>query len=178
MKQQAEKGAVLVISLIMLVVLTLLGITAMQSTTLEEKMAGNLKDRNLAFQAAEGAAILAEKWLSGKTNLPIEKSDGSAGIWVYNSMDSDAANGVPWWLEADRDASWWAANGGDGETVIAMGAGLNSQPSYVIEKLPLTTGPSLQAGSAMHSNNLLRVTARGVGGTESAVVVLQTTYKW
>ncbi len=173
-----QSGAVLAISLVMLVVLTLLGVTAMQSTTMEERMAGNLRDRNLAFQASEGALVLAESWLSNLSNLPTDKSDGSAGIWTYNAMDTDTGNGVAWWQESGADASWWATNGGDGTTVIAMGSSLASQPSYIIEKFPLAAGPSMRSGSALQSQNLLRVTARGVGGSESAVVVLQTMYKW
>ncbi|MCX7100437.1 MAG: PilX N-terminal domain-containing pilus assembly protein, partial [Methylobacter sp.] len=50
-----QSGAVLIISLIMLLLLTLIGTTAMQTSTLEEKMAGNLRDRDIAFQAAESA---------------------------------------------------------------------------------------------------------------------------
>ncbi len=51
--RQRQKGAVLVVSLMILLVLTLIGVTAMTTSTLEERMAGNLKDVNLAFQAAE-----------------------------------------------------------------------------------------------------------------------------
>ena len=173
-----QSGVVLAISLIMLVVLTLLGVTAMQSTTLEERMAGNLRDRNLAFQASEGALILAEGWLSDLSDLPLDKSDGSGGIWTFNNMDADTSNGLPWWEEASADAAWWATNGGDGSTVIAMGTSLSSQPTYIIEKFPLTMGPSMRSGAALQSENMLRVTARGVGGSESAVVILQTMYKW
>ena len=173
-----QSGAVLAISLIMLVVLTLLGVTAMQSTTMEERMAGNLRDRNLAFQASEGALMLAEGWLSGLANLPTENSTGSAGIWTYNSMDTDTTNGISWWEEPGADVSWWATNGGDGSTVIAMGSSLASQPSYIVEKFPLAAGPSMRSGSALQTQNMLRVTARGVGGSESAVVILQTMYKW
>ena len=50
-----QRGATLAIVLIFLVLVTLIGVTAMTTTTLEEKMAGNLKDQNLAFQAAESA---------------------------------------------------------------------------------------------------------------------------
>lgn len=50
-----QGGAALVVGLILLVVVTLMGISAMRDTTLEEKMAGNLRDSNLAFQASETA---------------------------------------------------------------------------------------------------------------------------
>jgi type IV pilus assembly protein PilX len=50
-----QRGATLAIVLIFLVLVTLIGVTAMTTTTLEEKMSGNLKEQNLAFQAAESA---------------------------------------------------------------------------------------------------------------------------
>ena len=48
-----QRGAALVTSLMILFVLTLLGITSMQDTTLEEKMAGNMRNANIAFQKTE-----------------------------------------------------------------------------------------------------------------------------
>ncbi len=48
-----QRGAALIVGLVLLVVVTLVGVGAMQSTTLQEKMAGNLRDSNLAFQASE-----------------------------------------------------------------------------------------------------------------------------
>jgi len=48
-----QSGAVLIIALIMLAVLTLLGVTAMHTTSLEEKMASNSQEGNRAFQLAE-----------------------------------------------------------------------------------------------------------------------------
>ncbi len=67
-----QAGVVLVIGLIILLVLTLIGVSGMQNTSLEEKMAGNLRDRNLAFQAAEAAMRDAEADIrnTAKTALP------------------------------------------------------------------------------------------------------------
>ncbi|MDG4559697.1 MAG: PilX N-terminal domain-containing pilus assembly protein [Candidatus Competibacter sp.] len=55
-----QRGAALVVGLILLVVITLVGVAAMRGTTLQEKMAGNLRDSNLSFQAAEAALRLCE----------------------------------------------------------------------------------------------------------------------
>ena len=59
-----QKGAALVVGLILLVVITLIGVSAMQSTTLQEKMAGNLRDSNLSFQAAEVGLRFCENILT------------------------------------------------------------------------------------------------------------------
>lgn len=48
-----QSGAVLIVAMILLVVLTLLGVTAMNTSSLEEKMASNTQEQVHAFQAAE-----------------------------------------------------------------------------------------------------------------------------
>jgi type IV pilus assembly protein PilX len=48
-----QKGAALIVSLVLMVVLTALGISAMNMSTLELTMAGNTQSAQLAFQAAE-----------------------------------------------------------------------------------------------------------------------------
>lgn len=50
-----QRGATLIVGLIFMVALTLLGVIAMKSTVLQERMAGGLRDRSLAFQSAEAA---------------------------------------------------------------------------------------------------------------------------
>ena len=51
---RAQRGAVLYVALIMLILLALLGITAMQVTGLQERMTGSYRSTNMAFQNAEG----------------------------------------------------------------------------------------------------------------------------
>ncbi len=58
-----QRGAVLIVSLIMLLVMTLLGISTMGSTKLEMRMASNNQGRQEAFQAAEAALVVAENRL-------------------------------------------------------------------------------------------------------------------
>ena len=53
--RNAQRGAVLVIALLFLTILTILGVTAMTTTTYEERLAGNARDSGTAFQAAEAA---------------------------------------------------------------------------------------------------------------------------
>lgn len=55
-----QAGAVLVVALLFLLIITMLGVTSMQSTTSEERMSGNTRDWNNALQAAEAA--LRDAW--------------------------------------------------------------------------------------------------------------------
>jgi Tfp pilus assembly protein PilX len=59
MPMKKQKGAALIVSLVLLTWVALLGVAGVQTIGLEEKMAGHSFDRNLEFQAAE--AMLKEK---------------------------------------------------------------------------------------------------------------------
>ncbi len=55
-----QTGAALIVSLLLLLVMTLLGVSAMQGSVLEEKMAGNFFEREKTFQIAEAQLRSAE----------------------------------------------------------------------------------------------------------------------
>lgn len=59
-----ESGSALVVSLILLVVLTMLAVQGMRSNVMQERMAGNMRERSTAFQAAEAALREGERQLS------------------------------------------------------------------------------------------------------------------
>ena len=103
-----ERGAVLVVSLLILAMMTIIGVAAMDTSVMEEKMAGNMRDRNIAFQAAESALRLGETWIAARSVLPEISNDGSTGIWDLNKPDPDTTNNLYWWHE--RDQAWWNAN--------------------------------------------------------------------
>jgi type IV pilus assembly protein PilX len=84
-----QQGAVLIVALIFLVILTMLGVTAMTGTTMETRMAGNSRDLGVALNAAEAAMRDAEwdiggYWYPGKQaairNPPMLPTDfGASG---------------------------------------------------------------------------------------------------
>ena len=55
-----QDGSALIICMIFLLLLTILGVSSMQSATMQEKMVGNAVEENRAFQAAEGALRAGE----------------------------------------------------------------------------------------------------------------------
>ena len=63
-----QSGAVLIVSLLMLLVTTMLGITSMSTAVMEEKMASNSRQKQLAFQAAESGLRFAETWPNEQCN--------------------------------------------------------------------------------------------------------------
>lgn len=62
-KSHREKGFVLAISMIFLIVMTLLAVAAIKRATLDEKITANLRTQNLSFQAAEKALRFCERFL-------------------------------------------------------------------------------------------------------------------
>lgn len=78
----AQRGVTLIVALIFLAILSLLGVTVAQTTQLEERMAGNTRDRDLAFQATEAAL----RWASTQNMETL-----SAGATINNANNDDAA---------------------------------------------------------------------------------------
>ncbi len=155
-----QQGSALIIALVFLLAMTLIGTTAMQGTSQQENMAGNVRDRNLAFQAAEAALRAGERDLINTINLPV-------AVQAQNTGDS--------WMNYFQNFPSFFLN----NTVNPPAAGnvvaltqVGQQPSYVIENMN-------NADIACLSNLMLncsRITARGVGGTRNAVVILQSMY--
>lgn len=163
-----ERGAAMVVALIMLVVLTVLGTATARMTLLEERMTGNTQDRRVAFQAAEAGLREGEDLLE----LPV-------------LPDFDGANGLYQPADPDVDPLWRTVNFDDGATrsydglANADGPLANAGARYFVEELPRvpTAGVSLAADTPVDDVSFYRVTARGVGISGTAAVTLQTTYR-
>lgn len=166
-----QDGVVLVVSLIMLLLMTLLGVAAMNTSLLEEKMAGNSRDLELAFQAAETGLRDGELWVANQVVEPDAKSDGTSRIWTINSIDPNIANPVNWWQE--RNETWWFNN------AVAYGVAIpkvKTVPHTIIEyKQFISDDLLLGNGNSSEGVTYYRVTSRGTGGSDQARVLLQTT---
>lgn len=160
-----QKGVTLVIALIFLAVLSLLGATAAQNSVLEERMAGNTRDRDLAFQAAEAALEDAEINIATLRNQM-----GNPGLVVADNCTVPST--PPCYLSHGNDAAYWTStfvwnttNARHPTQIINQVA---SQPLYMIERIP--GGPG--------TLETYRVTARGVGKSANAVAITQTVFNF
>lgn len=75
----------------------------MQGTTLQEKMAGNLRDYNLAFQAGEAALRDAERYLFNTASLP-SFSDSCTNGFCTPSVPTNAPK---WKMLNTSNVSYW-----------------------------------------------------------------------
>jgi type IV pilus assembly protein PilX len=166
-----QSGAVLAIGLILLFVLTLLGLAGAQVTSLEEKMAGNLRQRNLAFQRAESALLNAERFIESNDPAfnplkpiggPFQASDCSGGLCPLTNP--------PKWSVAGFD---WASNKTHSyiDTDPASFPVTAKPPRFVLELLDTRTS---DGDSSLYAT--FRITAKGWGDDTNAEVQLQSIY--
>lgn len=159
-------GATLAVSLLLLFVITLLGVSTIQTSQMQEKMTANLQDKERSFSAAESALAAGEAWLQ---SLDAEPSR-AALCQAFPCVQEKYVNVN---LE-EQDSSWW-------QTRSASYAGTLSHiatpPRYIIEYMQFVPdspviGTNKQNVAGVH---YYQVTARGTGTTDEAVTVLQTT---
>src|SRR3972149_5447153 len=126
-----QRGSVLTISLLILIVLILIGVTNMGTTALEEKMSGNLRDQNLSFQAGESAVRAGEGWISQQIAIPDKVSVcATPPCDVWDAAVADIAGA------ANQPYNWWEANAKEfGVTGTQEFADLNGDPYYIVEEL-------------------------------------------
>lgn len=160
-----QQGSTLVISLMILIVMTLIGITGIASSTLEEKMAGNTRDQALAFQAAEAALRDGEQYWGNIVSLAAAFNGATAGLYPQGNHP-DVFDDDTW----DNSRPYTGAI-----------AGVKEQPQFIIELLGQiqTNTDDLNIGgygetSGLSTPFVARVTARAVGGTDNTVVILQS----
>ena len=168
-----QRGVALFISLVLLLVLTIIGVSAVQTTTLETRMARNEHDALLAFQAAESALRDAENFLEGVVTTAIFTDAGANGLWTIAPLGDPNR-----W----EDPNVWLG-GTSVQAPTAAGAVVAEQPRYLIEHVAsvLIEENAFQisdpyGGGAADRVEIFRVTARGVGGSANSQVLLQTTY--
>jgi len=172
---QSQTGSALLVSLIILVVMTLLGLSGIRTSVLEERMAGNMRDSELAFQAAEAALRAAEKNISDNIiSTTTFDTDGSDGF--YNNDDERIWETVAW---SSADSLAYS----DFDSLTTTGVNVATAPRYVIQNL-VAVGSN--AGKLNQSNygqgtgagqvTTFTITARGTGGSDTSVVYLQSTF--
>jgi type IV pilus assembly protein PilX len=181
--QCAQRGMVLISSLLLLLVVTIMALAIFRNSGLEEKIAGNQREKERALHAAESAQQYAEWWLSsglGATtpilcNSVVAATTAAAGQVCANTLPSIAVNGnvanLPWTVGAGAPVGVTYA---PPNMILNAAGGVNTYyttPVFYISYLGLT------ADSTTSNYKLLyQVDAAGYGGSANAVAVVESTY--
>lgn len=166
-----QQGSVLIISLILMVVLTILGVSGMKTSLLEEKMAGNLRDSQLAFQAAEATLKQAEQYIDDNiVSIVHFDDDGSDGL--YDTSTQKLWETIAW----DDNDSIANANFGTGYSI-------NTPPRFIVQHLVSQQSnvddlnlDNYGQGTGAGRIEMFLITARATGSSGNSVVTLQSTY--
>ncbi len=174
---QKQQGVALVISLIILVSLTMLGMTSIQRTTTDLSMAGNQRETGLMLQAAEVGLVAAEDFAEMNTS----NGDYNNTNGLYEVVASDPDYVGPGYFS---DVTWGVNNSKPAGSAIATEFGLKVEPRFIIEylgdrdqtplgKINIGSYGQLQPG---YSASIYRATARGVGVTGNSFRYVQSYY--
>src|SRR6202012_4290395 len=90
-----QRGVVLFVALILLLILSLLGVTAARMQTTEERMARNEDNRQIGAQAAEAALRAAEAGLTSGVYPPAEFAGNANGFYELNPANGSVLQGPP-----------------------------------------------------------------------------------
>jgi type IV pilus assembly protein PilX len=160
-------GVALPVTLIFLLVMTMLGVAVIRNVTLEERMSGNLRSRQLAFEAAEQVLRYCEA---------LVQASPQSGAPFPAPLDAGPISGGP----HHGKNHWELASNWRSDAIaivlpshIASSAGLAEAPRCMIEKLALGGDHAFQLIPADEAR-AYRITARAVGTGSNAAVFLQS----
>jgi type IV pilus assembly protein PilX len=174
-------GIVLVSSLLLLLVVTIIALSMFRSFGIQEKIAGNMREKQRALQAAVSAQQYAEWWLSNN-------GSGTASVLCSALLNANLNEGqicsnqlpvitsvtnVPWGGSTPLGVTYTPPGMNVGSTTTTTNTILNpsyfSAPTFYISDL----GPSADASIP---GEIYQVDAVGYGGNANTVAVVESTY--
>jgi type IV pilus assembly protein PilX len=166
MKQQ--QGSALIISLLILLVMTLIGISAMSTATMEEKMAANDRNQKVAFLTAEAGLTEAENAIATNNtyqDLQNKLADKKSGVYEMGTLDNSSF----------FDPAKWQASTHCTTTKI-IGNNGSQAACYKAEIMDRANPIEIcgYGGECSPQPQMVRITTRGTDSTGIATALVQT----
>jgi len=160
-----QQGAALAVSLIILTLMTVIGVTAVKSSVIENRIATNMYDKQMSFEAAEAALRDAEAWLKAQATN------------THDGVEEDKPM-----LKFSDDSIWeaYGENYGDANGLSASEKmpGLSAEPQFIVEQFTfIPDDMSAETLAAGRGEFYYRITARARGGSSTSETLLQTIYR-
>ncbi len=156
-----QRGVALVVALILLVVITLVGLAAMRGTIMQQKMASNLYDRQVAFQNAEAAMRAAAALIPTSPGVIARNCQVASVVCLANPFtDPGFPTGKIQTVATGTTAGQF--------TVGSVAAG---QPQYVVENM----GNWVDTTSSTGFNQSANSQNYGAQGTSTTAVYYRVT---
>lgn len=194
MNIQKQRGVVLIVCLVILAIVTVLGVTAVESTGLEMKMAANTQQQQAAFNAAETTLRQVEFNISDVGYSRADLQDDCVGVDCFDSTctkglcfagtwaaadfqkDCDRYGGTPPVVQVWEDPALDVWNDASKHETVAI-TGNTSDGQYIVEFLCFIDAPvgsgevDTDTGDALY-----RITAVGTSESGRSRVMVQSTY--
>lgn len=184
-----QRGIALLVSLMLLIMVMLLGVSAAQLALQGEKAARGERDRDVAFVAAEGGLMDAERDIENSGDparrAAFEGGEGFADTCVGGGAGlrvRSAAGAAPVWQVVDLSGATdggacTAAHGAYTGSVMPVGEGFLpfKKPRYLIERMACHH-PGDDASADAASKYCYRVSAIGFGARPETETVLQSVF--
>lgn len=183
--RQAQQGAILVVSIVLLLVMSIIGLSAVVSSTLQEKMAFNAQQKTLSRYNAESAIRTAEDWLSAnvQSQLSVAQFNGANGLYSEFAIVgltqqvplSDDINDV-------SNAALWSNANSIEVNVLSTNVQARN-PRYAIEFMGRDKGTAGTTVTLPDDNRvtaypfIFRITAIGFARDTNVYSVLQSYYR-
>lgn len=166
----SERGAALFVGLIFLLVLTLLGLSATRTSLMQERMAGNFADANLAFQQAERTLRSVEQRLVSH----IEGGTGGLGYMPPKWADTGMAKHNCTMSDHDWEDADWRNDDATGGDFLVVDLG-----DYMVGEMPVGSScrPPAESGGA-GAGEYYVIVVRGVGQTGTSESLVQSIFFW
>jgi len=165
--RKKQSGAVLIVSLIVLVALTLFVLSGSHSVMMQEKMVSAVRDMHVSLEVAESGVLDAEQVIEGLTDVTSFNASGSNGLYSEGNGPTDLYD----------DALWNSSN------VATAGTSISSnQALYFVEYLGVYTSSTAIIDdsvetygdeSAESETSLFKIVSRslGINGNTERIIV-------
>ena len=174
-----QRGIALISAMLILVILTLLAITMFRGFGLQQKIAGNVREKQRAFEVAQNALQFGELWTI-QQSMPSSGITCSALVTITSSDQMRACNTE---LSSATDPSGWVGSSSYTPTGMTVKAPADAAGGVVKDAannvdIKYAAAPQLYVAylglSANRNDVLYSITGAGFGGTNGTVSVVQS----
>jgi type IV pilus assembly protein PilX len=181
---RAERGMALLSSLLLLMVITLMALAMFKGTGTQEKIAGNLREKDRALHSAESAQQYGEWWLLQGSNAavgPVSCNPGDVEVAVNSNATigqiCTSAQTVQLMFGATNyldPNNWTARIEYQPQGMVFSGHGTNNDIAYARTPAFFISDLGLAADGA---GEAYQIDAYGYGGSLSSVAIVESVYE-
>ena len=175
-----QRGVVLVSSLLLLLVVTIMALSMFRSSGMQEKVAGNMREKQRALQAAVSAQTYAEQWLiaNSATAAPVVCNSllsANAGLGQICSnklwLSTPSVTTVPWAVAgvANVGVTYIPPTMNVAAASAASSNNYVSAPTFYITDAGASADPNVPG-------EIFQIDAVGYGGNSNTAAVVESTY--